>query len=958
MKGINKVFKKIHNFVINNKIAVILIIGIIVLLIVGSILFYNIFIKKDTKILEESDVESVEELSHIQKEIIGVPKTKSKIEKEQQKTYSDEYTKYENLSKEEKEKLDVIPRKEEVPFSEIKEIKEEINYSEEDVIPPNYNLKEHINIKVENQGSYGLCWDFASMKSLETNLLLRSGQDLDLSEIHLDYHQSNLMYGFREIHNGGNFSDFVNYSLLSGAVLESDAEYRDYNESEYKQFTSINSVARATEVTDFPSIRKTNGKVEDISEEELQQFRNVVKSHIMKNGSLYTSIESSYQLNSYCNDNCNVDHAVSIVGWDDNYSRDNFTSSDGSKPIHDGAYIILNSWGTSFGNGGYYYISYDDQNVEQQISGVISTSMDNAIKINDIQNPYVKSIIYDQLKYAIINYNNDEYITKAALNRIYSIDLKGKNITSEDLNGLEIFSNVSLIDLSNNNITDIGVLSNLNRLSSVDLSNNKISDVSNLANLDNLYTIILSGNLGVVGYDKLTKLDALDLSNTNLVNLSNLDGIKDLKHLSLSNNTQLNYSEIKIPSSVSTIELDNTNFSNSNIFKNLNNLYSLSIKNNKLSDLKSLEGMQHLMKLDVSDNQIKDFSLINKIFKRSNDEVTIGEYDEYYTSLIAKNNNIDDISIINDIRVNNVDLSKNKITDISKFKNDSIENLHLSYNKINTGLNSLENVKNIYLDYCDISDIKDLAAAKKAEYINLDNNKITDLNALSNLENLSSISASNNLIEDLSELSNFNKLEGLNLDNNRIKNVTPLNQIKTLNSLSLVGNKDITGKLTGNILYLNLSDCGINNDFDFSSLDKLSYINISNNSDFTSIYNLINNSKAEWLTIEAKGLKVSEDQLLKINESDNNTVDWSLQYANLDINLSLNHDNTINLKDKYYIRKILMQQINNSNLKIDNGSIDSSVEKIYVSDINKNKVSFETYSNINNYTNLSINVYY
>lgn len=49
-------------------------------------------------------------------------------------------------------------------------------------------------------------------------------------------------------------------------------------------------------------------------------------------------------------------HSVTLVGWDDNFDRSKFVF----RPAGSGAYIVKNSWGPSWGENGYFYVSYYD----------------------------------------------------------------------------------------------------------------------------------------------------------------------------------------------------------------------------------------------------------------------------------------------------------------------------------------------------------------------------------------------------------------------------------------------------------------------------------------------------------------------------------------------------------------------------------------------------------------------
>ena len=56
-----------------------------------------------------------------------------------------------------------------------------------------------------------------------------------------------------------------------------------------------------------------------------------------------------------------ANHAVTVVGWDDTFAAENWPED--RRPPADGAWIVKNSWGTDWGNGGYFLLSYYDRNL-------------------------------------------------------------------------------------------------------------------------------------------------------------------------------------------------------------------------------------------------------------------------------------------------------------------------------------------------------------------------------------------------------------------------------------------------------------------------------------------------------------------------------------------------------------------------------------------------------------------
>ncbi len=209
-------------------------------------------------------------------------------------------------------------------------------------LPSSYDLRAAGKVSsVKDQGNYGNCWTFATYGSLESCLL--TGESWDFSENNLaNKHGFNSAYG-----DGGNhFMALAYLARWSGPVLEADDPYANGPNS-----PSGLAVRKHIQNAYLPADRASPGD------------NNTLKQALVDRGALYSSIcwNSSYYQDGnaayYYSGSAIADHAITIVGWDDNYSRTQFKTP----PPGDGAFLVKNSWGTAWGDNGYFWVSYHDQ---------------------------------------------------------------------------------------------------------------------------------------------------------------------------------------------------------------------------------------------------------------------------------------------------------------------------------------------------------------------------------------------------------------------------------------------------------------------------------------------------------------------------------------------------------------------------------------------------------------------
>ena len=222
-----------------------------------------------------------------------------------------------------------------------------------DALPSKFDLRDWGWVSsLKNQGMMGSCWTFGMTGALESALLKACGIATDFSENNMQNTMIKYsIYGIPEFEGGVNLMSMGYLTSWLGAFSQDADEY-----DEVGKISPLITTDNDIHVQDVILIPRDGNDTQ-------------LKWAILKYGSLDISYlgqskfdEKSpwYNTNTsaqYCNQSLDPNHEVSIVGWDDDYPKENFALT----PPGDGAWIVKNSWGADWGDGGYLYLSYYDQ---------------------------------------------------------------------------------------------------------------------------------------------------------------------------------------------------------------------------------------------------------------------------------------------------------------------------------------------------------------------------------------------------------------------------------------------------------------------------------------------------------------------------------------------------------------------------------------------------------------------
>lgn len=235
-------------------------------------------------------------------------------------------------------------------------------------LPGSYDSRDKGYVTpVKNQNPYETCWAFASVGAVEASALANGiDSDPDYSELQLAY------FVFHSVADRLN-----NIKDDKTSVIGEDMDYLKVGGNIWFSLLSMASwrgIAEDNDMLSYDNAVKDRSYSIDASfayadKLHLQNayvisMKNTtdIKKQIIKNGSVATSFYYDKQYINTANksyyrfesgDKHPSNHAIMLIGWDDNYSADNFSN----KPEGDGAWLVKNSWGT---NNDYIWVSYED----------------------------------------------------------------------------------------------------------------------------------------------------------------------------------------------------------------------------------------------------------------------------------------------------------------------------------------------------------------------------------------------------------------------------------------------------------------------------------------------------------------------------------------------------------------------------------------------------------------------
>lgn len=295
-------------------------------------------------------------------------------------------------------------------------------------LPVSYDLRDEDRLTAVKTQVGGTCWAYSAMAAFESNMITKG-----LADTTINYSEPHFVYYTKKQHidneSDPNFGDGVDavskesYMLDGGNNSSAIAGLANWSGTQLdsnKSFTSLLTDAQLEAMFEEDERYVSYAHLKNAIYLDTSDYAGIKKA-IMKYGALamsYHDVSTAYGTDGIsfyqpADEAKQINHAICVVGWDDNYGKENFDSSLGT-PAANGAWLCRNSWGPQWGDRGYFWISYEEGTQGEFRAFEMDT-------VNDYQNNYshtgADSIWRINVgKYAnVFNANNNEILRALSL---------------------------------------------------------------------------------------------------------------------------------------------------------------------------------------------------------------------------------------------------------------------------------------------------------------------------------------------------------------------------------------------------------------------------------------------------------------------------------------------------------------------------------------------------------------
>ncbi|HEX5640834.1 MAG TPA: lectin like domain-containing protein [Thermoleophilia bacterium] len=223
--------------------------------------------------------------------------------------------------------------------------------------PPSYDLRAEGRLSaVKDQHPWNTCWAFANTAALESKLMPAAAEP--------DFSEDNV------VRRSGYFStmdqryDWGGWDFMAVAYFARWAGPVDESADPYDHAAGANGTRKHVQ-----GVVMVPGRSHFTDNDLLKRL--VLENGALSAGMYFDPDRSPYSeytddtglhATYYSPQRENENHGVTIVGWDDAYPRERFQGDEtpDETPPGDGAFLVRNTWGDDFGEGGYFWVSYYD----------------------------------------------------------------------------------------------------------------------------------------------------------------------------------------------------------------------------------------------------------------------------------------------------------------------------------------------------------------------------------------------------------------------------------------------------------------------------------------------------------------------------------------------------------------------------------------------------------------------